>query len=68
MCCVGRAWPIFVGSGFGLGFGMSNCQHDFKRLDSLHLTPIRVRGSMNEVCHLVFISVCHIKCWTMYPE
>ena len=48
--CVGRAWPIFVGSGFGLGYAMSNCQHDFKRVNSLHLQPIRVRGSVNEVC------------------
>ncbi len=36
---VGKAWPVAMGGGFGIGFAMSNCQHEFKRLESLYLIP-----------------------------
>jgi inner membrane organizing system protein 1 len=32
-----RPWPVTLGGGFGLGYALSNCQHDFKRMDSLYL-------------------------------
>ncbi|XP_011406742.1 PREDICTED: MICOS complex subunit Mic10-like [Amphimedon queenslandica] len=37
-----RTWPIVLGTGFGLGFAISNCQHDFKRVESLHMKPIKL--------------------------
>ena len=36
---VGRPWPVALGTGFGLGFAMSNCQHDFRRVESVYLRP-----------------------------
>ena len=42
----GQPWPIALGTGFGLGYAASNCQHDFKRLDSVHLKPIKVRSDV----------------------
>ena len=38
---LGRPWPLVLGTGFGLGFAISNCQHDFKRVSSLYLKPIK---------------------------
>lgn len=29
-------------TGFGLGYAASNCQHDFRRVDSVHLRPLKV--------------------------
>lgn len=60
--CLGRAWPMFVGSGFGFGYAMSNCQHDFKRVDSLHLQPIRVRISNDAYCVACYTFVTLTTC------
>jgi len=27
---LGRPWPVFFGTGIGLGMGYSNCQNDFR--------------------------------------
>jgi hypothetical protein len=27
---LGRPWPVFLGTGIGLGMGYSNCQNDFR--------------------------------------
>lgn len=27
---IGRPWPVFFGTGIGLGMGYSNCQNDFR--------------------------------------
>ena len=35
----GKAWPVAMGGGFGIGFALSNCQHEFKRVESLYLKP-----------------------------
>lgn len=36
---LGRPWPVALGTGFGLGYAFSNCQHDFRRVDSVYLKP-----------------------------
>ncbi|XP_065890092.1 MICOS complex subunit Mic10-like [Dysidea avara] len=43
-----RPWPVLVGTGFGLGYSSSNCQHDFKRVDSLFLRPVRSPSTPQE--------------------
>ena len=35
----GRPWPVTLGLGYGLGYSMANCQHDFSRLPSPYLRP-----------------------------
>jgi len=31
-----RSWPIWLGTGIGLGMGCSNCQHDLREPYTLH--------------------------------
>ena len=47
---LGRPWPISLGSGFGLGFAISNCQHEFKRVDSLLQLKIPPKVCALSVC------------------
>jgi hypothetical protein len=37
---LGRPWPVFLGTGIGLGMGYSNCQNDFR---SPYVHPQTVR-------------------------
>ena len=39
---LGRPWPVALGAGFGFGYAMSNCQHDFRRVQSVYLRPVQV--------------------------
>jgi inner membrane organizing system protein 1 len=32
----GRTWPVWMGTGVGLGMGVSNCQHDLRSPYLLH--------------------------------
>ncbi len=36
---LGRPWPVFLGTGIGLGMGYSNCQNDF-RSPYVHPQPL----------------------------
>jgi hypothetical protein len=36
---IGRPWPVFFGTGIGLGMGYSNCQNDF-RSPYVHSQPL----------------------------
>jgi len=36
---LGRPWPVFLGTGIGLGMGYSNCQNDF-RSPYVHSQPL----------------------------
>jgi len=36
---LGRPWPVFFGTGIGLGMGYSNCQNDF-RSPYVHPRPV----------------------------
>lgn len=46
-----RPWPVTLGAGFGMGYALSNCQHDFRRVASVHLAPVRGEGSMPPTEH-----------------
>ncbi|KAL5492036.1 hypothetical protein EMCRGX_G017425 [Ephydatia muelleri] len=35
------SWPAALGTGFGLGFAVSNCRHDFQRTPSVFLRPVK---------------------------
>jgi inner membrane organizing system protein 1 len=36
---IGRPWPVFLGTGIGLGMGYGNCQNDF-RSPYVHPQPL----------------------------
>ena len=44
-----------LGGGFGLGYAMSNCQHDFRRVESVYLRPVKVHVP---ACVCVCVCVC----------
>lgn len=38
----GRAWPVWLGSGMGLGMGYANCQNDLRNPFLLHGRKVKV--------------------------
>lgn len=46
---VGHSWPVALGTGVGMGFAASTCQHDFKRVASIHLRPIKARVNPSNI-------------------
>ena len=45
---IGRPWPVTLGLGYGLGYAMANCQHDFTRLPSPYLKPAEATPTPSE--------------------
>ena len=43
---VGRPWPVALGTGIGFGYAASNCQHDFRRLDSVYCRAVEVNKEL----------------------
>ncbi len=45
---LGRPWPVFLGTGIGLGMGYSNCQNDF-RSPYVHSQPLSLARTNEQV-------------------
>uniref|UniRef100_A0AC34F1C6 MICOS complex subunit MIC10 n=1 Tax=Panagrolaimus sp. ES5 TaxID=591445 RepID=A0AC34F1C6_9BILA len=51
----GRSFPIWLGTGIGIGQGWSNCRHDLQNPYLLHGKKVRVGSEMGKPAYMIHV-------------